>query len=365
MTSKTTAPTPDHPGRWLISQFGPPSVLKWETFDPLPTPSKDEVLIRLVTAGISGADNLMRVGSYPHPRAKEPGFTPGYDFVGEVVSLGPDVPGSRGLSKGDRVTSLCMMGAYATHIVLPVGDVIKLQKTDDPIKFCALTLNYMTAYGMLKRCQANVGPGSSILIGSVSGGVGTALAQLVRALDMDITMYGTCSAGKFDHVKSLSVTPIDRNAGDLPGRVRELTGGKLVDAAYDAVGSEKSLRDSLKSTKEDTGRVVAIGIMSKIASDGSGLAESDFDPFTFVESQPRISFFNIMQDYYLGQKEVFLKDFEVVAQAVRAGRLDPFVGSLLPLRDAVKANEMLVSGVGVTGKMEFIVDAELAKSKGL
>ena len=360
----TTSPTPDHPGRWVISQFGAPSVLKWEKFEPLRIPSKDEVLIRLLTAGISGADNIMRVGGYPDPRTMNPGFTPGYDFVGELAMLGPDVPASRGLSKGDRVTSMCMTGAYASHIILPVGDVIKLQKTDDPIKFGALPLNYMTAYGMLKRSQADLGPGSSILIGSVSGGVGTALAQLVRAFEMDITMYGTCSASKFDHVKSLGVTPIDRNTGDVPARVRELTGGKLVDAAYDAVGSEKSLQDSLNSTK-DTGPVVAIGIMSNITPDGSGLAESDFDTFAFIESHPRVSFFNVVHDYYLARKEAFLKDFEEVAQAVRAGKLDPFVASLLPLRDAVKANEMLVSGVGVTGKLEFVVDAELAKSKGL
>lgn len=35
---KTTAPTPDQAGHWVVSEFGLPSVLKWETFDPLPEP---------------------------------------------------------------------------------------------------------------------------------------------------------------------------------------------------------------------------------------------------------------------------------------------------------------------------------------
>ena len=42
----------------------------------------------------------------------------------------------------------------------------------------------MTAWGMLKHSGVNLAPGSSILIGSASGGLGTAVAQLVTAFDM-------------------------------------------------------------------------------------------------------------------------------------------------------------------------------------
>lgn len=260
---------------------------------------------------------------------------------------------------------MCTIGAYATHILLPVGEVVKLQKSDDPIAFCAIPLNYMTAYGMLKRAGVDLPKGSSILIGSASGGVGTALAQLVHAFDMGLTMYGTCSASKLDFVKSLGVTPIDRNAEDIPARIRELTNGKMVDVAYDAAGGEKSLSDSLASVKEG-GKVIGIGAMSMIASDGSGMLRSGpFDTMKFIGEHSNMSFFAVTFDYYYTRKDVFLKDLELVFQAVRDGKLDPYIGKLLPLRDAVKANEMLVSGQGVMGKMEFVVDANLAKEKGV
>ncbi|KAI9883324.1 MAG: mitochondrial peripheral inner membrane protein [Watsoniomyces obsoletus] len=362
---KTTAPTPDQPGRWIIPRFGPPEVLEWKVFDPLPTPSNNQVLIATVVSGIGGVDNVQRAGGYPDPKTEQPGFTPGYDFVGEVVSLGPDVPASRGLSAGDRVTSLCMLGGYGTHVLLPVNDLIKLRPTDDPIKFCALPLNYMTAYGMLKRAGVTLPPGSSILIGSVSGGVGTAVAQLVRAFDMDITMYGTCSPGKFDFVKSLGVTPIDRHIDDVPGRIRELTGGQMVDVAYEIAGAEKSVRDSYASIKEESGRLIGIGAMAAIDSEGKGMVEGGFNAFVYLSqgNLPRGSFFAVTHDYYFPRPDTYLADFEEVAQKVRDGKLDPFIGQLLPLSEAVKANQMLVSGVGVIGKMEFIVDAELAKAK--
>ena len=273
------------------------------------------------------------------------------------------------LAPGDLVTSMCVYGAYASHIVLPAAEVIKLKPEDDPVATTALPLNYMTAYGMLMRSEAakKLVRGATVLIGSVSGGVGTALAQLVESLDMGLTMFGTCSAGKMDFVKSLGVIPIDRREADLPGKVRALTGGKGVDVAYDAVGSEQSLKDSLAATKETEGIVIVIGVMDSIKSDGGGMAlsEQDFNPFTFIAGQERMSFWAVTSDYYGRDKEMWLKDFEVVLQAVREGRLKPFIGKLFKLADAVRVHEMLLSGAGVQGKMEMIVDTELAQAHGL
>ncbi len=78
---------------------------------------------------------------------------------------------------------------------------------------------------------------------------------------------------------------------------------------------------------------------------------------------PRGSLFMVTHSYYFAHRDVFLADFKDVAQKVRDGKLDPFIGQLFPLSDAVKANQILISGVGVMGKMEFVVDAELAKAK--
>ena len=370
----TTAPTPDKPGRWVVTQFGPPSTLKWEAFDPLPTPGPSEVLIKILVTGISGADNIQRAGGYPDPRTQKPGFSPGYDFVGRIESLpsssvAPTSANHHPLAPGDLVTSMCVLGAYATHIVLPAAEVIKVQPGDDPLDVTALPLNYMTAYGMLRRSEATtrLSKGATVLIGSVSGGVGTALAQLVHSLDMGLTMLGTCSEGKMDFVKSLGVTPIDRRAANLPEKVRALTGGKGVDVAYDMVGSEQSLKDSLAATKKEDGYVIVIGVMDSIKNDGSGMAlgGENFDPFAFLESQERMSFWAVTRHYYYKDKEAFINDFEIVLQAVRNGRLKPFVGRLFKLADAVAVNESLISGAGVQGKLEMIVDAELARAHGL
>lgn len=367
MMNLNTSPTPDRPGRWVITRFGPPTVLKWETWQPENDLASDNVLIRIITAGIAGPDNIQRAGGYPNVRCQKPGFTPGYDMVGQVVALGPEVPEDSLIKVGDRVTSMCMIGAHATHIILPVRELIPLEPHDDPVKTCALPLNYMTAWGMLKRSGVQLTPGSSILIGSVSGGVGTAMAQLVQAFDLGLVMIGSCSPSKFDYVQSLGVMPVDRTAVDMVEQVRSLTGGRGVDVAYDAVGSEDSLRKSHLCTKDGVGQVIAIGVMGDIASDGSGMAAEKFDAAAVLASrkQPRMKYWGVEREYYQETRQIWLDDFDAILRKVRQGKLDPKISKLFRLSQAVEANQELITGTGVHGKMLYIVDQDLAAELGL
>ncbi|CZR68250.1 uncharacterized protein PAC_18149 [Phialocephala subalpina] len=358
-----TSPTPDQPGRWVVTKFGKPSVLKWESWDPTLELSGDEVLIRIIVAGIAGVDNIQRAGGYPaDPRASKPGFTTGYDLVGEVVALGNSVPQDGNLTIGDRVTSLCVLGAHATHIVLPHVDVIRIERVDDPIKIGALPLNYMTAWGMLKHSGVQLSPGSTILIGAASGGLGTAVAQLVKAFNMGIRMIGTCSPSKFDYVSSLGVEPIDRNAPNLVEQVRKLTNEEGVDVAYDGVCSEESLKNSLAATKANVGRVIVFGVMGNIAADGSGVLKTSQEIFAERLQPPRITFFALDTSFY---KKAEIAEFHEIVKKVRSGELDPVVFKLLRLSQATEAHDLLISGSSVKGKMMFVVDADLAAQHGI
>jgi len=361
-----TSPTPNEPGRWVVTKHGPPSVLDWQPWDSSLDPDHGDagkgVLVRIIVAGIAGTDNIQRVGGYPDPRCKEPGYTTGYDIVGEIVTLGHSVPKESGLQVGDRVASLCRFGGHATHIILPYDDLIRIEKTDDPLKICTLPLNYMTAWGMLKHSGVDLPPGSSILIGSASGGLGTAVAQLVKAFKMDIKMIGTCSPSKFDYVRSLGVTPIDRNASDLVEQVLKLTDGEGVDVAYDGVCSKESVQKSNAATKPDTGKVIVIGVMDQIASDGSGMLKSVQDTLAEMLQPPRIYFWMLDTSFH---KKPEIAEFHAIVKKIRSGELDPVIFKLLRLSQAVEAHELLINGSAVKGKMLFVVDEELAAQHGI
>lgn len=339
MVFLNTSPSPGQGGRWVVAKFGTPSVLQWQPLSVtqnnsvtdldrlsyIPTiVTGDQVLIRILTAGIAGPDNIQRAGGYASPRTADPGFTPGYDFVGEILALGPDASSAYArevgdpeatLQLGDRVTSMCMIGAHSTHTVKLANELVKLRKDDDPVLMNALPLNFMTAFGMLFRSNADLGPGSSILIGSVSGGVGSAAAQIIKALDMDIQMIGTCSKSKFEFVRSLRVAPVDRRSATLVEDVRNLSkDGKGVDVAFDAVGGYESLQSSKACVKDGGGKVIMIGLMDAIKPDGSGMLIPNVEIIPAGQARlqalgmaERASFFSVDHNYYHAGAELRAK----------------------------------------------------------
>ena len=76
-----------------------------------------------------------------------------------------------------------------------------------------------------------------------------------------------------------------------------------------------------------------------------------------------MDFWAVTWHYYYVKKEQFIEDFLDCVQKVREGKLDPIIGKYFPLSDAIPVNEMLVSGVGVQGKLLFVVDKKLATGK--
>src|SRR5262245_63923832 len=74
----------------VVNRFGGPEVLEIVE-DEIPQPGPGTVRVRIMAAGLSGADLLMREGV--HPRTPRIPFTPGWDLVGFVDELGPGVTG--------------------------------------------------------------------------------------------------------------------------------------------------------------------------------------------------------------------------------------------------------------------------------
>jgi threonine dehydrogenase-like Zn-dependent dehydrogenase len=89
-----------------ISKPGGPEVLLPET-RAVPQPGSNEILIKVMAAGVNRPDVAQRAGVYPPP----PGASdlPGLEVAGEVVALGD---GSHKHKIGDKVMSLVAGGGY-------------------------------------------------------------------------------------------------------------------------------------------------------------------------------------------------------------------------------------------------------------
>ena len=240
--------------RVLVDHYGGPEVLKIvEEEDPRPGPG--EVRVRVLAAGVSYTDAMLRVGSYLG--VPKPPFTPGYELVGEVEELGP---GCSRLHVGDRIGTLTVWGADAERVCVLEANAVEVPDDRDPGEILSLVFTHMTAYQLLHR-TAKVKPGESVLVHGAAGRVGTAVLEL--GAEFGLRMYGTCSSRDRGAVERLGAVAIDYRNEDFLARVRELTDGDGVDVVLDGFGGWLSVR-SFRALRPG-GRLVVFGHSGTVA----------------------------------------------------------------------------------------------------
>src|SRR5688572_1985018 len=92
--------------RIIVTRYGGPDALQVIEEDR-PEPKRGEVRVRVLAAGVSLPDLMMREGI--HPETPRLPFTPGWDLVGVVDQLGAGVSE---LASGDLVAALPIRGAW-------------------------------------------------------------------------------------------------------------------------------------------------------------------------------------------------------------------------------------------------------------
>src|SRR5262245_29270709 len=104
--------------RIIVSHYGGHDELR-AVVEECPEPTRGEVRVRVLAAGVSLPDLMMREGI--HPETPRLPFTPGWDLVGVVDRLGAGVSG---IEPGQIVAALPIHGAYAEFICLPQHELI-------------------------------------------------------------------------------------------------------------------------------------------------------------------------------------------------------------------------------------------------
>ena len=138
--------------RVVVVHYGGPDALR--VFEEeCPEPKGGEARVKVLAAGVSLPDLMMREGI--HPETPPLPFTPGWDLVGTVDRLGDGVSG---IEPGQVVAALPISGAYAEFVCLPQRELVPVPAGLDAAEAVSLVLNYITAYQMLHR-SAHVKPG--------------------------------------------------------------------------------------------------------------------------------------------------------------------------------------------------------------
>ena len=99
--------------RIIVTHYGGPDALR-VVEEECPEPTAGEVRVKVLTAGVSLPDLMMREGI--HPETPSLPFTPGWDLVGMVDRIGA---GLSGTEPGQVVAALPIHSAYAQFVCLP------------------------------------------------------------------------------------------------------------------------------------------------------------------------------------------------------------------------------------------------------
>jgi NADPH:quinone reductase-like Zn-dependent oxidoreductase len=302
-----------------------------------PIPATGEVVVEVHRAGINFADLMMRQGLY-QPTPPFP-FTPGYEVSGTISALGEGV---ENLTIGERVLALCGMGGYSQQVAVASDRVFKLPDDVDFDTAAALPVTYLTTYHMLKYL-GNFQPNDTILIHHAAGGVGTATAQIGKALGAGI-IIGTASTAKSDFVNELGMRYIDREAEDFVAVCKKETGGKGVHHALDPVGGKHLLR-SYKALRNG-GNLYAFGGSSAVRGSKRSLRAAlgflwgmpKFDPMRMMSSNKAV--FGVHMGTW-PDHEVLKGHMEELSKMLTRGEISPIVDKVFHYTDVASAQQYI------------------------
>lgn len=202
----------------FIRQTGGPDVIDVGSL-PVPVPGPREVLVRVRAAAVNPIDTYIRAGTVAMPLPLP--FVVGCDLAGEVVGVGADV---ESLRPGNRVwgSNQGLLGRQGTCAEFAAVDERWLYRTPAAVSdrdAAAAALVSITAHlGLVDN--AALAAGETIFVNGGSGGVGTAVVQIAKALGARVI----ASAGtpeKRDRVRALGADVVlDYRRGDLVEAVR-------------------------------------------------------------------------------------------------------------------------------------------------
>jgi putative PIG3 family NAD(P)H quinone oxidoreductase len=295
---------------------------------PDPEPGPGEVVLEVAAAGLNRADLLQRQGFYPPP----PGASDvlGMECSGTIRAVGDDV---EGWSAGDLACALLSAGAYATHVTVPVGQLLPVPSGIELIQAAALPEVACTVWSNVFML-AQLRPKETFLVHGGAGGIGSFAIQLATAWGCRVlTTAG--SEEKQELCRSLGAeVVIDYREQDFVEVVKSVTDGAGADVILDNMGASYLGRNVAALATE--GRLSVIGLQ--------GGAKGELDLNALMRKRAAIIATTLRARPGPEKAAICASVVEHVWPLVADGTVRPVVHGTIPLDDVRRAHELMESG---------------------
>ena len=163
----------------VIHEYGGPEVLKYEDV-PRPEPKEDEILVRVIAAGVNPVDGLIRSGMFAKDGNRAFPIILGGDIAGVVEKVGSKVTKFKASDPVFAYVSLDDSGGYAQYALVTESEAALKPKSLTYVEAAAVPIVALTAWQALID-TAKLSAGETALIHGGSGGVGIFSIQIAKA----------------------------------------------------------------------------------------------------------------------------------------------------------------------------------------
>ncbi len=269
----------------------------WKTFPTLeqidvPDPGPGEVLLKVAGAGACHSDvALFDEFESDINGLMPPPFVLGHETSGWVEALGPGVKGaevgapylvygpigcghckacSRGQDTycehpeevGYLATGLGRNGGMAEYMTVPLRNLVPLHNAD-PVAAAPLADAGLTPYHAIKMALPRLAGGGKHALVIGLGGLGLVGVQILRTITGAEVIATDLKPRAMARARDFGAITLEGGA-DQVGQIRELTGGRGVDAVFDFVGADSTI-ELAQATVALRGAMQIVGIAGGVA----------------------------------------------------------------------------------------------------
>lgn len=216
----------------VIHEYGGPKVLKYEDV-PRPEPKDNELLIRVIAAGVNPVDGMIRSGMFANENRAFP-IVLGGDIAGVVEKVGSKITKFKAGDPVFAYVSLDNSGGYAQYALVTEREAAPKPKSLTYVEAAAVPIVALTAWQALVD-TAKLASGQTVLIHGGSGGVGTFAIQIAKARGAKV--IATASTANQELLKQLGAdVAIDYTKQNFEEVAKD------VDVVLDSVGKDTLAR---------------------------------------------------------------------------------------------------------------------------
>ncbi|MFT7560470.1 MAG: NADPH:quinone reductase-like Zn-dependent oxidoreductase [Flavobacteriales bacterium] len=325
----------------IFNQIGDASILEYRD-SKIPSPSDNEVCIKVDAIGLNRAEIMFREGNY----LEQPRFPSrlGYEASGTIESFGKDVTGFK---LGDKVStipafSMGIHGVYGKYVKVPAHAAAHYPENLSAIQAAAIWMQYLTAYGALidiGKLKAK----QTILITAASSSVGIASIQLAKQIGATVI---ACSR-RHDKKSSLLAAGADFHIAtetqSLVKEVMNITDGKGAQLIFDAIAGP--IIQDLAEAAAQSAQIIEYGALDS--------RETPFPLYTALAKGLSIRGYTLFEITQNPERLAWAKEY--VYRRLKSGEIKPLVDKIFAFEQIQLAHEYMERNQQV-GKIIVKVD---------